>query len=84
MAPELLRETHLQSIRFERLQSADRLGIQSNPALLTFNGFPALTSLRQLFVLDNPLLPRCEVAALDARLHACSSCEGNNATATCN
>jgi hypothetical protein len=74
----------LQSIRLDSLRSAKQISIQSNPVLTTFHGFPALTSVSTLTVLDNPKLPQCEVAALDSRLHACSTCSGNDTKATCN
>jgi hypothetical protein len=63
----------------------NELNVSLNDALLTLGGLPALTSAVSLRMVDNPMLPQCEVDAIAARLGSGThcTCSANDTNATC-
>jgi hypothetical protein len=74
----------LESISLPALETAGSLTIAQNDVLTDVGSLESLTSLESLVFAANASFPQCEVDALDARLMACTSCAGNDTTATCN
>ena len=74
----------LESIGLPALTTAGGITIASNMALTDLGTLEALTDVDSLLIAGNPMLPQCFVDALDARLQACTACQGNDATAVCN
>jgi len=76
----------LQEIAFQNLRTvSDQFIVGGNEKLTSLGNLDALESVGQLEISWNPALPQCLVDELDARLGACGprTCEGNNASATC-
>ena len=74
----------LESIELSALTTAGGITIASNMALTDIGTLEALTDVDSLLIAGNPMLPQCFVDALDARLQACTACQGNDTTAVCN
>jgi hypothetical protein len=73
----------LRTLDLESLTEAGTLTVVSNVTLTDVGTLEALTEVETLVIAGNPLLPQCFVDELEARLRACTACEGNDAAAVC-